>query len=1310
MKINSSTTTNNVCCFSSLDMFRDAHRNLLKQYRERDITPVIAKEIEDFIDRGRTIGALLEDEEERWDAQSRLDYWAAILQRSGHEVLDSILCEFNPDIELDCAIERVSIGETMEEDLQLLRNTISTKAAQDIVQVGKYNIHINEGQDIQIGDKIYQGANAEAIRQTLSELLAARQFRTLLTHAEFADRIERSALTSYKVPMIGRDAILQELQQAKDGDRRVIILHGAAGLGKTRLLLEITNFIGNQQALWYVRNEAESIESELTLLDANKQHIIIVDDAHRFNLLPQLRELFINSKFADKITLILATRTAFQASVIDRLNISIDRVSSIEISPLENKDIDEILQNPPYQITNQDLRYTIVRIAERNPLIAGITARLSRQGISLANLSRDEVLTQYLDNIVNNLVIVDGHDRQNATIYIRYLQILAALGTINLNEENVRAKLNEVVGITSIDEELIILRLIEAGLVERYWQTLKLTSEVLADYILVRYFFNSKTKQANYHKLIIEPFFNLKPREVLTSLAEAEFKGNSSEAGSLLTNKLNELTRALSREGNLFRLNLLHSLREVAYLRPDNILVIVDFIVEAPVAPAETIQDKLWGSYTIDHSWVLTEAVEVLSRTIYRGRSGDTIAYLHKLARYQPQSQEYDRVREKATKALIEIANFKLRKPYKIQLHLLEQISNWLEKDSIGNLPLSLVLIEPMLKIDFSSAEMHPIEANQLSIWQVSLDIVDYVREIRDRALEILCHVYQRESPILTRLQIIGILCGATYYSSPRDSISTQTREQLEVDCARIAGFFSEIVVPIGEFPILERILEWLRQAKKFHKYQAVEIDYLYQQILNHKSYQLYRLLVGGYRWEEENRLDWQPDPKLFAEQIIQTDKQWEVDRERKQKEIRSYVEAISSSNLERVIQELETIVQQSKQVDKNGLFGLNDLLRFFGQNDLSLAQQFIDLAMARNSELKQHLGFVLAGIYDRDRDVAKTYIRDWMKREDAVLWVAISCSYRFIDWSQPQLEEELNMLSQLIAKQDLIVDRSLFWPIQELASYNSDLVVELLKTLATRNDENTLNQVAEIVSFQRSNDEWIITFDNPQDLEEIINNFARLSRLDYNAEQCLKRLCDTDPMKVIDLIERRINLKSEKSVNNTYYEAFPQPFSYTFDNIHTQPEYPIILRRLRGWLLTNDLRWLEAPILLKEVNLNLTQELQNILREWITTGDEKKLQGVARVLSQFNAGQSFYDLSRELIVCTSNEYVHSTILAAIGSTPDVVIGSMSHFYKRRIEEVTPWLNDNEFKVRQFGEQVLQSMQSSLDWQEAQEKLEQRNW
>ena len=1310
MKNHDPINFNNVNPYASLDILRDAHRDLLKHYRDQEITSAIADEIKEFIRRGQATGALLEDEEERWDAQSRLDYWIAKLQRAEHELPGAILSEFNPTAELEHVIQCIAAGKTTEEDLQLLRNVITQGMEQDLVQLGKYNINIAKGQDIQIGDRIYQGADAEAIRQTVFNVLEARQFRTLLTHAEFSDRIEQSALTSYQIPIVGRDEHLQEIQQSLTSDRRVIVLHGSAGLGKTRLLLALTEVIGNERDLWYMRNEAESIEPDLALLDADQQHIIVVDDAHRFQLLHQLREVLVNPKLAGKVTLVLATRNAFQDSVLYQLNLPTDQVSPIEIQPLENKDIDQILYNSPHNITDQDLRSSIIKISEGNPLIAGVAVRLNQRGIELANLTRDQVLTQYLDDIIKDLARIDANDQQNYQVYIRYLQVLAALGTIKLNEEDIQAKLHEVVGITPFSEEQIVTRLVGAGLIERYWQTLKIASEVLADHILIQYFFNPRTKKADYQKLIIEPFFNLKPREVLTSLAEAEFKGESPEAGILLTQKLSELRRAISQEGNLFRLNLLHSLQEVAYLRPDDILGIVALIVDAPESPPETFQDRLWGSYTIGHSWVLAEAVDVLESTIYRGSLKDAITYLHKLAILQPDSKEYERVREKAVKALMEIAEFKHHKPYDIQLQLLESISRWLEQDFAANLRLNLALIQPMLKIDFFGAEMHPTEPNTMVMHRGSLEIVEPLKEIRDHALEILYGAYQKSQEPLTRLQIIQTLCGASYYSNPRYRISEQTKEQLESDCAQIARFFSEIVVPAGEFPILDRISEWLRQAKNFNYYQAPELDQLQQQLREHKGYQLYRLLVGGHRWDEEDTFNLGSTPDLG--EIVQAENRWEAAEQRKKRKIQEYIEVISSSNLAQVIQELEAIAQQARRAGKNDTFGLNDLLRLFGQTHVNLAQQYIERVLVQDLELKQHLGFVLAGIRFSDQEVSRAYVQDWIGQEDVVLWVASAQSYRFMDWSQPQLEEEWDILRQLTAKQSPIVDWSLFLPIRELAPYNSDLAVELLKILATRNDEAILTQVAEIVSWPRANsNEWAVNFNHLQDLEEIVCNFDRLSRLDYSTEQCLKRLSDVNSMKVIDLIECRIRLKPERSEKDTYYEVFPKPFSRAFDSVKTKPEYPEILRRVRDWMLSDEF-WLrfEAPALLKGIALNLAGELQDVLRKWIITGEDEKLEGVARILKEFNAGQSFYDLCRELILRTSNEGVLSPVYAAICTTPGVISGPMSNFYKRRLEEIKPWLRDEDFRVRAFASRASQSLHTMIEREQAEEKLREKNW
>src|SRR6266511_2343595 len=223
--------------------------------------------------------------------------------------------------------------------------------------------------------------------------------------------------------------------------------------------------------------------------------------------------------------------------------------------------------------------------------------------------------------------------------------------------------------------------------------TLKIASDILADHILIHHFFDRTTRPADYQRQIIEPFLVLKPKEILTNLAEAEIKGESSEAGLLLGQKLDEWRGIVNREDNIARWNVLHWLEDVAYLRPDDMLAIVAPIVDGPERPPATYQ-----------AMVLDKAVDILSRTIYQGSLRDAITYLHRLTRYRPEANEYARVREKAHNALVDIAALQPGKQYAMQLTLLERISVWLEQDFGGNLGLSLALLRSMLSIQFMNA------------------------------------------------------------------------------------------------------------------------------------------------------------------------------------------------------------------------------------------------------------------------------------------------------------------------------------------------------------------------------------------------------------------------------------------------------------------------------------------------------------------------------------------------------------------------------------------------------------------------------
>jgi hypothetical protein len=241
--------------------------------------------------------------------------------------------------------------------------------------------------------------------------------------------------------------------------------------------------------------------------------------------------------------------------------------------------------------------------------------------------------------------------------------------------------------------------------------------------------------------------------------------------------------------------------------------------------------------------------------------------------------------------------------------------------------------------------------------------------------------------------------------------------------------------------------------------------------------------------------------------------------------------------------------------------------------------------------------------------------------------------------------------------------------------------------------------------------DGWAVEFDDPQDYLEIIQNFERLPSLNHYAEGALNRLGEFDPSLVIDFIERRVMNAARRGAEAFSYRAVPDAISRAFDDIRTSPKYLDILRRVRDWMLHDDI-WFRrtAPDVLKSISGGLGVPLYRVLMEWVESGEEKKLLEVAQILREFNVGRPFYDLSREIILRSDDERIIGSISAAIHTTPGAISGPMSNFSKQRMEEVAPWLKDEDFKVRRFGQQVTQELQRELEREEAEEAYEDRTW
>src|SRR5262249_20271411 len=87
--------------YRSLADLRDQHSELLKHCQEgQNTAEVLANldRIREFIERGRATGLVLNQHQDRWAAQSLLDYWVTVLIRAGQEPPDSTLARFDPEL------------------------------------------------------------------------------------------------------------------------------------------------------------------------------------------------------------------------------------------------------------------------------------------------------------------------------------------------------------------------------------------------------------------------------------------------------------------------------------------------------------------------------------------------------------------------------------------------------------------------------------------------------------------------------------------------------------------------------------------------------------------------------------------------------------------------------------------------------------------------------------------------------------------------------------------------------------------------------------------------------------------------------------------------------------------------------------------------------------------------------------------------------------------------------------------------------------------------------------------------------------
>jgi hypothetical protein len=74
------------------------------------------------------------------------------------------------DDEIEAALDRIAAGVYSGHDVALVRSVTRRGADRRTIQVGGYRVRLENGRNIHIGDRVYAGPDARAIRDVLEDI------------------------------------------------------------------------------------------------------------------------------------------------------------------------------------------------------------------------------------------------------------------------------------------------------------------------------------------------------------------------------------------------------------------------------------------------------------------------------------------------------------------------------------------------------------------------------------------------------------------------------------------------------------------------------------------------------------------------------------------------------------------------------------------------------------------------------------------------------------------------------------------------------------------------------------------------------------------------------------------------------------------------------------------------------------------------------------------------------------------------------------------------------------------------------------
>jgi hypothetical protein len=564
-----------------------------------------------------------------------------------------------------------------------------------------------------------------------------------------------------------------------------------------------------------------------------------------------------------------------------------------------------------------------------------------------------------------------------------------------------------------------------------------------------------------------------------------------------------------------------------------------------------------------------------------------------------------------------------------------------------------------------------------------SVPAIDGVKEVRTKALNELQNLYILANNVEQKKSVLNAMEKATHtphMGEYGDSVLTMIIE----NTITVVEFMKAIVAN-EDMQLMQKIEHdayWLLYhtgtLNETIRTVALEIrDALYE----NEEFQKFRILVGF----ESIFHDWEKGRKDSED--------FDLERTFREAEALKLAETIDIDSYnewkERIINYASIKSNDTATFPYFGKF-----LEQFGKNSPSLALQ---LLIEASDHLENFIMVILLGVAKTEhKEDAYSLIESWCDKGKHLFSLA-----RFFEYS-PEVNEKLlkKILDKSVSNNDLATLNQIICSVS--AHYNEEsrplierfFVPTLEKLTALKNSDWVFG-----FWFRKQRDDILAEMEATE-YKAILDNLFWLQKVDYHAEEILCVIAKRSPVLVIQFFCNRLSKEKDEG-DKGRYDAIPFGFHTLSEPLSQHP-----VQAVNAVLDTYDGNYglfiYRGARLLKNIFPDFPPQLQQKLLEVIQSKEKRDLLFVMAILRDYDGNPIIQNFCKEIVKILPDGSDLTNELNVILFSTGVVSGEYGFVeaYKQKIEEIKPWLQDENPRVKGFAQNYIVDLEKMIEYEQ----------